>query len=83
MNHVSHVLRSTPRSNYFAFNRLDTGSCIIHYRFRFQKVLCGCVWLQLVVTCHAFCRVVMAPPVSLELRERIVAWRYELHLPIT
>ena len=24
----------------------------------------------------------MAPPVSLELRERIVAWRYELHMPI-
>ena len=24
----------------------------------------------------------MAPPVSLELRERIVVWRYELHMPI-
>jgi transposase len=24
----------------------------------------------------------MAPPVSLELRERIIAWRYELHMPI-
>ena len=24
----------------------------------------------------------MAPPVSQELRERIIAWRFELHLPI-
>ena len=24
----------------------------------------------------------MAPPVSLELRERIITWRYELHMPI-
>ncbi|KIM78160.1 hypothetical protein PILCRDRAFT_40957, partial [Piloderma croceum F 1598] len=25
----------------------------------------------------------MAPPVSLELRERIIAWKYELNMPIS
>ena len=31
---------------------------------------------------HLRVALVMAPPVSLELHERIVVWRYELHMPI-
>jgi len=52
--------------------------------FRFHKFLCVTVWLWLSVTQrHAVEPSAMAPPVSLELRERIIAWKYELDMPIS
>jgi transposase len=52
--------------------------------FQFREFLCVTVWLWLPVTqCHANLKPAMAPPVSLELRERIIAWKYELNMPIS
>jgi len=48
--------------------------------FSFSKSF---VWLCLVAVGCDPSRLLLAPPVSLELRERIVAWRYELHLSIS